>query len=552
MRYLALIAVLGLAGCASTTSDNNTLPAVSGLDPMTRLDGQLNWYKAIDYFETQSSMATASAYFEVTYKLDNWPESDICSDAHVDTISRAIRYYPASISAHVHQILCAVQHNDTATVNTASEQLGDIAQAVLTGGVGDTSDRPIRVRDLSEAYTLLQMAGISVIDAKFVWRDGQLLHRLHTYDDVSGQFRYRYVSNIRALKHYLSYLNRKPMSEQEVSQFVADSMLQGEVAYPKVSEAEGLLAKGNHKAAEQRLLALTSPTSYARVLLALSYEQSAQDTLLDGVLDDMLSLSQRGYLPALTFMAQMIFTRDTSQQGADDAFALLSGYEHASQQQAYVSFLELLLLREDADSQIQRWMQLYPSSQMQTALMQVTDEAIHGDSMSVQQRATEVVNAIQLQPLDETTATFAALCDSAQTAVNNKAFSEQQLYAYWQGQAGLNATPDKVNDCELGIGRGYQYHFKDLPRAIRWYLRASEHGNGMAAYELGKLYQQGTGVKGDNQQALKWYSVAVDREVQASCHAVSDLLTNAQLTSSDQIKAQQTLTQCTQQENTSL
>ena len=56
-------------------------------------------------------------------------------------------------------------------------------------------------------------------------------------------------------------------------------------------------------------------------------------------------------------------------------------------------------------------------------------------------------------------------------------------------------------------GRGER---QDYAEAVRWYLKAAEHGSTDAEYSLGHMYSCGQGVQRDNEKAIEWFRRAAE------------------------------------------
>ena len=52
---------------------------------------------------------------------------------------------------------------------------------------------------------------------------------------------------------------------------------------------------------------------------------------------------------------------------------------------------------------------------------------------------------------------------------------------------------------------------KDYAKAVSWYVKAVERGNGTAAYDLGVMYAKGNGVEQSDAKAVSWNVKAVER-----------------------------------------
>jgi hypothetical protein len=55
-----------------------------------------------------------------------------------------------------------------------------------------------------------------------------------------------------------------------------------------------------------------------------------------------------------------------------------------------------------------------------------------------------------------------------------------------------------------------------------WYTRAAERGEGLAAYELGLIYEQGLGVKADRKAAARWFGVGAKAGHELSAAKVAE------------------------------
>lgn len=50
----------------------------------------------------------------------------------------------------------------------------------------------------------------------------------------------------------------------------------------------------------------------------------------------------------------------------------------------------------------------------------------------------------------------------------------------------------------------------EYPEAYKFFLKAAENGQGMAMYELAKLYEEGLGVTMSRERAIEWYTKCVN------------------------------------------
>ena len=71
-------------------------------------------------------------------------------------------------------------------------------------------------------------------------------------------------------------------------------------------------------------------------------------------------------------------------------------------------------------------------------------------------------------------------------------------------------SPSSRDDGAELYARGEMYCYgrgerQDYAEAVRWYLRAAEHGSTDAEYSLGHMYSCGQGVQRDNEKAIEWF-----------------------------------------------
>lgn len=58
----------------------------------------------------------------------------------------------------------------------------------------------------------------------------------------------------------------------------------------------------------------------------------------------------------------------------------------------------------------------------------------------------------------------------------------------------------------------YGYGARDYKETLRRFRRAAEQGNVTAQFQLGLLYDKGTGVPQDHEEAARWYRMAAENE----------------------------------------
>ena len=76
---------------------------------------------------------------------------------------------------------------------------------------------------------------------------------------------------------------------------------------------------------------------------------------------------------------------------------------------------------------------------------------------------------------------------------------------YRKAQRGdIDACYEVGEACYIG-DEEYGLRDSDIGQAIRWYLKAAEKGHGGACAQLGKIYEDGIGVKKDTVEAFRWF-----------------------------------------------
>ena len=71
---------------------------------------------------------------------------------------------------------------------------------------------------------------------------------------------------------------------------------------------------------------------------------------------------------------------------------------------------------------------------------------------------------------------------------------------------------------EDGTGVSQSY-----PEAVNWYRKAAEQGHAMAQLNLGMMYSYGQGVEQDYLEAAKWYRLAADQGDVYAQHMLEEL-----------------------------
>ena len=59
---------------------------------------------------------------------------------------------------------------------------------------------------------------------------------------------------------------------------------------------------------------------------------------------------------------------------------------------------------------------------------------------------------------------------------------------------------------------------KDDAKAVYWYLRAAQHGDAAAQYNLGSMYNEGKSVPEDDAKAVRWYRRAAEQGYEKAQH----------------------------------
>jgi TPR repeat protein len=93
---------------------------------------------------------------------------------------------------------------------------------------------------------------------------------------------------------------------------------------------------------------------------------------------------------------------------------------------------------------------------------------------------------------------------------------------------------------QFGIGRLYDNGHgvkQDYAQAMTWYRKAADQGNATAQYNIGVLYDNGHGVKQDYAQAMTWYRKAADQGYADAQNNIGFLYANGQGVKQDYAQA---------------
>ena len=80
--------------------------------------------------------------------------------------------------------------------------------------------------------------------------------------------------------------------------------------------------------------------------------------------------------------------------------------------------------------------------------------------------------------------------------------------ARWIQKAAEGGSPDAMMDLGVRNVRGVGGVSKDLAKGAEWTRKAADAGNLVACWRLGGMYQNGSGVKQSDEEAVKWYRQA--------------------------------------------
>ena len=78
---------------------------------------------------------------------------------------------------------------------------------------------------------------------------------------------------------------------------------------------------------------------------------------------------------------------------------------------------------------------------------------------------------------------------------------------------------------------------QDKAKAIEWYTKAAEAGNGKAQFNLAVMYDDGEGVPEDKAQAVKWYTAAAESGLFSAQYNLAIMHKNGEGTDKDLAKA---------------
>jgi len=69
----------------------------------------------------------------------------------------------------------------------------------------------------------------------------------------------------------------------------------------------------------------------------------------------------------------------------------------------------------------------------------------------------------------------------------------------------------------------YKYTTKDYNEAIKWFLKAGEHGDASAQLVLGRCYYEGQGTAKDYNAALRWWCKAAEQGIPYAMVEIANL-----------------------------
>lgn len=365
-RFFAIsFTLLALAACSAKQSK-----------PTPKFDSQLvqarslsQWRSAIEQFNQHDSIDRYINYLDIVRSFDHVPHNELCLSKNIDSLIQALTLNETSLTATVSLYRCAVKQNKEALAATLLDNATKISTNLIGDNNGQSVPYAIAVREVDEAYLILDIAGFDVLASEIISAEKSFYYKIHTYDRLTKQFRYQYFSNAEFLYVIQKSALGQNLSADESIGLALTTYRERDYSPIVVHDIRTKMAR--EKLAEAKLLipASANRAPIHNVLLAeIALQQESPQTLVE-LIDDLVNFQERGsqeaYLAVIHILlkyGETVQEFDQLEQQIKELVKLNPAYTNLSQITA------LLLSQDNANEQLQRWWQATQNHQLLSAV----------------------------------------------------------------------------------------------------------------------------------------------------------------------------------------
>ncbi len=341
------------------------------------------WAREIFLFRHASDLTSQLNYVNANKRLESATSDDICSEQYNEPVSQMLQYNKSSLVANYFKFACAEQLGQQALAEKYMSDLSGILQAMLLEGDGVSAEHPIIIRELNEAYVMLPLAGLDIINIEILIDNDTFLYRVLCKDQQTGEQSFRYLSNFSLFKS-VAENDIKKISNRTILNQILSLYIDQKFDAALYSQSRYFMEQKKFAEANNTLASVGQGDGLRLALQAEIFLMQGDKAGLETILPTLLSAHQNGHAAVSAVLAQWLLLQDEHASAANDSKALLLETGDESQLLVHYQYLfEFLLLSDDYLAQIGRFLgdtptdtQLQAIHQAATTLMQA-GEALH-------------------------------------------------------------------------------------------------------------------------------------------------------------------------------
>ena len=203
---------------------------------------------------------------------------------------------------------CAYKAGNEIDANNYLDSIQGIAEALLQGSTGEDPVQSIEVRELDEAYVILELSGLQTLDIEIIKNRKDFVYKFHILDMETNKFEYRYFKNSKLLKVMYGRLNGEPLTTEQVTEISFETYTQQQLPAALIPIARQQLLNNNFHDVIELLSPLPKESGLVITLLAEAHLKAGNTEEFYSFIEALEILSDSGLIEAKVLLAQFIQT----------------------------------------------------------------------------------------------------------------------------------------------------------------------------------------------------------------------------------------------------
>lgn len=537
MRVVSVFLALLCVSCVSADVSHkpSTMPSVSPDTFQLTSDNQLQvasaekiWARELYLFRHATSVTSTHKYIAAQQQLDSVQPEDMCNIDYAELVDEMLRYNKSSLVANYIKFNCAERAGKSDLAEKYLDDMSGILQALLLEGDGINIDRPIQIRELSEAYIILQLAGYEVVNVDVLLTGDKFVYRALCREQSSGQFEFRYLANFHLLRVVFD-AKKNGLSDGQLLTNILSLYIRERFDSVLYAHTRYLIAQRHYNEAEQILAQLPSDDPYRLALQASLELQRGTPDAIEPILTSLISLHEAGYPAASAVLAYWLLLQNETSAAAEESQSLLSDIAPGASLHVHYQYLfEFILLSDNYETLISRFLAANPSQNHLSALHHIAKTLeIAGDASN--QR--KFVHLTQILVSHNFTA---ALYDMGWLMLKGKFGVKQDDSAglTMLQRAATSGYADAMLDLGWFTSSGQYGVAVNKEKAVEIYQQAANLGSAIAKRNLAVFHRNGVVLSNDHNKAAELLEASASQGV-AEAYCLLGNLHHRWLESSD-------------------